>query len=552
MKHILMTKFSNDEEQLTLPEMDRRQFGKLLVAGAGGLTMWSPLAGLASGPKATWLQSAKAFSGEHQVDVVIVGAGLSGLIAAKALRDAKKTVLVLEARERIGGRMYRQPIIKGGYVDMGGQWVGPTQLDMRALVDELKIEKFDSYEQGWSILSWENQRSGFDGNMDAVLQGRCNAPVHFPDTCKPEPVPPIVGVACDQHTPDSLAERVLWDKFIAITKTVRADKPWLSPQAKALDSITFQSWMDQETTLPYTQWPAAMWSRLGGSGGFEPNQVSLLHMAWTQVVGPQSEAPERWLLKGGAGQIPAMLAQKLGDVIVVSAAVNAIEHSDGGVTITTATATIKAGAVIVAIPPSMRAAIHFSPALPVSHSGLIQRAPMGSMSKVHAVYDTPFWREQCLSGSAAGNLAGNLPKSQSKLKTCEFVADSSLPPGTPSAQLPGILTSFIAGQRNIELSNASAADIQKAVIDDYVQYFGQLAANPKQFIHINWNAQNWTGGAFTGYMSPGVWTTFGAGLRDSVGKIFWAGTETSDRWPGYFDGAINAGKRAAKEVLGQS
>jgi monoamine oxidase len=211
--------------------------------------------------------------------------------------------------------------------------------------------------------------------------------------------------------------------------------------------------------------------------------------------------------------------------------------------------TVKAGAVIVAIPPSMRAGIHFSPALPPVHAGFIQRAPMGSISKVHAVYNTPFWRDKCLSGSAAGNLAGDLAGSASELKTCEFIADCSPPPGTPHSLMPGILTSFIAGERNLQLSHASGHEVRKAVLDDFVYYFGPKAANPVEFVHIDWNSQNWTGGAYTAYLSPGVWTAYGAGLREPVGPIFWAGTETSSLWPGYFDGAVHAGRNAAAEVL---
>lgn len=494
--------------------LSRRQFGKTLAAGIGGLTLGVPALARAQEIPITNREflhpSGKPLSGGHESDVVIVGAGLSGLTAARELKRAGKSVLVLEARARIGGRMWLKKTIEGGVLDIGGQWVGPTQTAMLELVEELKIEKFDSYEEGRSLLSWNGGQIDFDGNVSKVLAG-------------------VYGVTPE----DREAQAKLWTDLLAIVKTVPADKPWMTPNAGALDAQTFQTWLDGNATNDYTKWVLAMQARIGGAGGFEPGQASLLHMAWTQVVGPQTEMPETWLLHGGAGQIPPMLAAELEDRIVLAAPVREIQQEATGVTVSTTGLKVKARAVIVAVPPPVRAGIQFSPALPPVHSGLIQRMPMGSMAKVHAVYPTAFWRPQGLSGSGAGNL-----------KTCEFIADSSPPSGKP-----GILTSFIAGERNLELSRASREEIRKAVLNDFTYYFGKEAADPAEFFHFNWNAQNWTTGAFTAYMPPGVWTAYGQGWREPVGDIYWAGTEASDRWPGYFDGAVRAGKNAAKAIL---
>jgi len=495
--------------------IDRRKFAKILAGGVGGLAaLGIPRQARAQEVPITKREflhpSGSPISGQHEADVVIVGAGLSGLIAARELKRAGKSVLVLEARARIGGRMWLKKTIENGVLDIGGQWVGPTQTAMLALLEELKIEKFDSYAEGRSLFSWNGKMMDFDGDVAKVLDG------HY-------------GLTSE----DRDAEAALWKAFMAICATVPADKPWTAPNARWLDSQTFQTWLDNTVKNDYAKWPLAYQARIGGSGGFEPGQASLLHMAWTQVVGPQTEKPEYWLLQGGAGQIPPLLAKELEGLIVLAAPVTGIQRDAKGVTVSTAGLQVKAGAVIVAVPPSVRAGIHFSPALPATHSGLIQRAPMGSMSKVHAVYPTAFWRPQGLSGSGFGNL-----------KTCEFIADSSPPSGKP-----GILTSFIGGERNVELSSASREEIRQAVLADYTHYFGKEAANPEEFFHFNWNQQNWTTGAFTSYMPPGVWTGYGSGWREPVGDIHWAGTEASDRWPGYFDGAVRAGQNAAKAVL---
>lgn len=515
--------------------LNRRQFGKLLVVGAGALAMgfgggmaWERAGYSANRPK--MYPSYKPIAGEVNVSVVVIGAGLSGLVAALKLQKEGKRVLILEARDRIGGRMYQESTIEGGVLDMGGQWIGDSQTAIVGLLDDLQIERFVSYNSGRSIHSWHGEKTGFNGSVSQLLAGQCESPDDLP----PEYIQACA--AAGQRLPDCLpvaAQARIWNKFMDISKAIPAERPWDATDAHLLDSMTFQSWLENEGNSTYAQWLLAMLARIGGSGAFEPKAVSMLHMAWTQQVGPQAESPEKWLLKGGAGQVPQLLAQRLPNSILVSARVQRITQHARGVTVGAPGLKVNARHVIVAIPPSLRAGIEFLPPLPPSHTGFIQRTPMGSLSKVHAIYPNAFWRKQCLSGSGAGNL-----------KTCEFIADSS-----PESGTPGILTSFIAGDRNIELAGKSDIEIRDLVLSDYAYYFGSEAWNISDFVRINWDEQNLTGGAFTSYLPPGVWTTYGSGWRDTVDNIFWAGTETAHRWPGYFDGAVSAGLRAANAIL---
>ena len=476
-------------------KMDRRQFAKWFAAGLGGIAFNLPSRARGSEPTSSAL-----ISGDQQVDVAVVGAGLSGLMAARALNQAGKSVLILEASDRIGGRMYSQGTIENGVLDLGGQWVGPTQNAIKNLLNELGISTFNSNHTGNGVFIWNGKKTIFGENT---------------------PPPPQKAAA------PFLA------KLNAISATIPAASPWLAPNAQTLDSQTFQSWINSQQMSPMAQWFFTLRARIGGSGSFEPSEASLLHMAWTQAVSPQSQDPEKRLIFGGAGQVPPLLAQELSGQIALNAPVTAITQTDSAVTVSTPGFNVKAKAVIVAIPPPLRAGIQFSPALPAQLSGLIQRDPMGSLSKVHAVYPTAFWRQNNLSGTGAGNL-----------QTCEFIADSSTPNGTP-----GILTSFISGARNIQLSTATPEEIRALVLQDFTACFGSEAATPSDFVSINWNDQEWTTGAFTNYMPPGGWTIYGPAWREPVGNIFWAGTEVATSWPGYFDGAVSAGIDAATAVL---
>jgi monoamine oxidase len=305
--------------------------------------------------------------------------------------------------------------------------------------------------------------------------------------------------------------------------------------AERLDRQTIASWMEARSDHPIAQLPLRWLALVGGSGGFDPAESSILHLAWTQAVAPQEENPESWLVHGGMGQVPQRLAQQLGESVVqLGNPVVAINQDANAVRVHGADGCGHQAAVaIVAIPPPLRSGIRFEPDLPPEQRALLQRSPMGCMAKWLAVYPKPFWREWGQNGLALGDLPW-----------LDLVADSSPPCGTPA-----ILAGFVAGPRAIRLGQLAPAQRRAAVLADLEACWGPEAARPLDLIEQDWTQDSWSTGAFTTYLSPGAWTGFGPAWRQGHGRVVWAGTEMATRWPGYGEGAILAGEEAADQAL---
>jgi len=453
------------------------------------------------------------------VDVVVIGAGLSGLTAARQLRKEGLNVHILEARARTGGRMIRQTTRTGAVIDLGGQWGGETHHRFETLVNELGIERFPSYYDGQGVLVWDGQRVVAD-----MAKKPANSVLLFE------------GDQIQQPADQVAKAKAAMQAFREIAQSVDPARPWTAPNAAELDHTTIRSWCEKNSDSRLSDFELEWLSVVGGSGGFDPWDASILHLAWTQSVAPQDEAPESWLLKGAAGQVAERLTTELKPFISLNAPVHRIEQNDRGVNISYGQGnTIKAKAAIVAIPPPLRQRITFTPDLPAETRSFLQRSPMGSMIKVFAIYKRAFWRDKNLNGFGVGNL-----------KTLELTADSSLPSGTP-----GILASFVTASAAVAFQQKSNKEQRRAVLDDLIAYWGPEAGEPEELIIQNWNQEAWSTGAFTSFVTPGTWTTYGQGWQQSHGRVHWAGTEASSRWPGYFEGAIEAGIQASNKASAQ-
>jgi monoamine oxidase len=441
------------------------------------------------------------------VDVIVVGAGVAGLCAARQLHRQGVSVRVLEARDRVGGRTLSQRV-GAEVLDLGGQWIGPTQDRLAALAREMGVQTFPQYHQGTKILSWAGKKRHFSGEIPWL-------------------------------SPLALFELLrLRGKLASLARSIRPESPWESPRALEWDSMTLETWKRRHLRSAGARLFLDIVTRAVLTS--EPRDVSFLfflcYLRWGQSLDHLISIPngaQQGRFVGGSQQICQRLADQLGPSVQLDAPVLAIEHGSDGVVVRTPAGPVHGGWVIVAIPPVLAGRIHYSPALGVARDQLTARMPMGSVIKYLAAYERPFWREAGFSGEAF---------SDAGITVTTF--DDSSPDGSQPA-----LVSFSDGDVARTWSQRSAAERKQAVLDELVRLFGPEAARPTAFVEKNWLEDPWSRGCYVGVMGPGTMTAWGAALRQPCGRIHWAGTETATEWMGYIEGAIQSGERAAEEVL---
>ncbi len=451
--------------------------------------------------------AAKTRRSTRRADVIVVGAGLAGLAAASDLARAGHSVVVLEARDRVGGRTLNHPVGHGEVVEVGGQWVGPGQDRIMARAKAVGIETFKTYTKGNQVFDYQGAQTHFTGLIP--------------------PLPPE----------DAADFANLLASLVKLTPTVPLDEPWTAPGADALDGQTFETWKLANSSTAGARFLFDLTTESVFAA--EPRDLSLLHALFyyhsgNGVINLTSTAggAQDSRFVGGSQLVSIRMAQRLGKRVVLDAPVRRIAHSGRSVTVTTDAGTWRGKVVIVAMAPALAGRIDYDPALPGARDQLTQRVPQGSAIKYEAIYPTPFWRAAGLSGYA------NSDRSPIRL-----TYDNSPPSGTP-----GVLLGFATGQDARRLTTMGAAARRRAVLASFTRLFGARAAHPRMLIEHNWSEEPWTRGCYEGYLPPGVWTDYGAALRAPIGRLHWAGTETSEVFMGYMDGAVRSGERAASEV----
>lgn len=490
---------------MTEQRISRR--GLLGGAAAGGAALAVSSLGLSAAEAATG-------SLTKTVDVVVVGAGISGLVAARNVLKQGKTVLVLEARDRVGGRVLNHELSNGSIVESGGAFVGPTQDHLLDLAKELGVETFKEYAKG-----------------DNVYVSSTLGTLKYQGTVPPDPL--ILA--------DAAVLQVRIDKMAS---EVPVDAPWTAKNAEEWDGITLETWLKQNSVSPAVR--KLLDCYLEPAFGANAPGMSLLFFLWYIATAGNETNPGTFerstATEGGAqdsrfvdgsGRIPLKLASDLGSRVALNAPVRRIVqaadyadvHSDQGV--------VRASRVIVAVPPALALGIEWSPMLPPKRLQLLQHLPMGTLMKCDAVYKTPFWREAGLSGSGVMDSGA--------VRVC---FDNS-----PNDTKVGVLLAFVGAATWRTYGLQTLAERRKAVLEGFAKVVGPEALEPFEYVEHDWSDERWTMGGPIASAQPGATTAYGSTIREPHRLVHWAGTETAGYWSGYMDGAVRAGERAAAEVV---
>lgn len=441
--------------------------------------------------------------------VVVVGAGLAGLTTARELSRGGHEVVVIEARDRVGGRT-EGGTIAGHPVELGGTWLGEGHTEMYQLVAELGLETFRTWnDEGQLLVDLGGRQSRMASHKGAVP--RLN-PIAVAD----------------------LAQGLL--RFGRMAKRVDLHRPWAHPRAHDLDGQTFETWIRRNLRTA----SGRAYFRIATEAVFaaDATDLSLLHALFYA----HSNADLETLLAVDAGAQQdrvvggsVLIAQRLADGLDVRLGrpVVSVAQSDDGVVVRDRRGeAYAADRVVIALPPTLAGRLDYDPILPGWRDQLTQKLPAGSVCKAFAAYTTPFWRDAGLNGQAAAD--------RGPVKVTFDVS----PPGAEV----GVLLGFVEGGEARRWLRLTPAERRRTFLDCLVRYFGPAAAEPADYVERDWTAEEFTRGCYGAHFAPGVWTAYGEALRPPIGRIHWAGAEYAAQWNGYMEGAVRSGQTAAVEV----
>jgi monoamine oxidase len=450
----------------------------------------------------------------RKADVCVVGAGLSGLGAARALVAADRKVVVLEARDRVGGRTLNRSIGGGHISEIGGQFGGPTQDRILALAKAVGVKTFLTYDSGSSVLVAAGARSLY---------------------------PAVPGLPDD---PDVQQALIAGAKLDAPARQVGVAAPWKAAKAAEWDRMSLGDWMRGE--VPSEKGRAIFTAACQSIWGADPDALSLLYvMQYVAAAGDAKHAGSflRLITTGGGAQerrfvggsqvISEKVADRLGSRIVLKAPVRVVAQNGDGVRVVADGTTVEARHVILAVPPALASRLAYSRALPKGKAALLKALVPGNLAKATAVFDRPFWRDAGLSGQGVADVG-----------PANTIFDNSPPDGSL-----GILLGFVGGSSYQRWASLPADQRRAQVLASFAGFVGDQAGAPTDYLERNWAKEQWSRGCPVAHTPPGLLTKYGSWLRRPAGRVHFAGSETSDYWIGYMDGAVRAGQRAAREVI---
>lgn len=447
--------------------------------------------------------------GPHDVglhDVIVVGAGLAGLRTATLLQARGYAVLVVEAQDRVGGRVLTRDL-GGEAVDLGAQWIGPHQRRMRRLVRELGLTPAPQYTTGQAFLDLHGELRPY----------------------KTLSLPVSVATALE----------LAWWVWTTgrLRGEVKLQGPASSPRTEWWDTMTVEDWTQRFVRRAQTR--VLLRAVVRAVFAAEAQELSFLHFLYylqangglLRLIGVRGGAQQD-RLRGGAGQLTDRLARALQPGVLLSSPVTRIEHERARVRLHTPQGVFLARCAVITAPPPVAGRISFDPPLPAERQRLMRDMPMGSVIKANVLYPRPFWRAEGFSGEVLG-VTGQL----------ELVFDHSRSDGAP-----GVLVVFIAGARARAWAQRSGEERRRMVVRELTRYFGPEALNPLAYTEQDWTHAPYVAGAYAGLMRPGMWNTVGQALRRPLGPLFWAGTESATSGYGYLEGALQSAERVVEEV----
>ncbi len=445
----------------------------------------------------------------READVCVVGAGLAGLTAARRLSQAGRSVVVLEARDRVGGRVWTKTAGCGVPVDMGACFVGPQHERMHALAKEMGVATFSTFVAGDNVLATGGKIRRYRGDIPRIS--------------------PVALLSAAQ----AIA------RMNAMAKKVPVEAPWDAPKAAAWDSISVRAWLTA-AHVPSKLARDLVEATVRACFAAELSEVSLLNWLFLarsaggieslmNVAGGYQDSQ----FEGGVGQVPDAMAAELGDAVVLGSPVTAVRQHGDRAEVLGSGASVTARRVVLALPRALAAGIRFEPVLPADHALLIHQVPAGTEVKMVAVYDEPFWRHDGVSGATVAT---------------DDAIEVTLDTGQPG-HAQGVIAGYSAGPRARALSALPEAERRDVFVRMLTTRLGRKAASPVEVLEQNWAEEQWTRGCSMSHFPTGVLTQYGRRLREPVGRLHWAGTETASTSYGAMDGAVRSGERVSEEIL---
>lgn len=444
------------------------------------------------------------------IDCAIIGAGAAGLVAATELAERGFTVVVLEARDRVGGRLETGLLSDGTAVDLGGQWVADVHTRTLALLDECGLTLAPASRGDLTVRL---------GGMITTVPSRGE----IESSLNPFEVADL-GQGLTRFR--RLAERTGRDAAWATSNTA-----WLTqPLAR---------WVRSNLRTPGGQaWFARVFRAAFGVEVDESTLADGLARANTGVDMESLIAVNGGITQqrvaGGLAQLPEVLAQRLGDRVRLGAPVVGVDTSGDHVVVTLRDgSSVEARAAVVALPPALAVELEFTPELEPWRFEAAAKVPRGSVIKAVAAYPSPWWREAGFSGQMGADEG-----------PVRVLFDASPDDGA------GVLTGFFGAAPEASLADRSPGLRQRALAEAITTAFGP-GPDMTEYMERDWRAEEFTGGCHGAHFAPGVWTATGPALAEPHGEVHFAGAEFARRFNGYLEGALRSGHDVAVEVARQ-